>query len=167
MVCRIAKELGVPESATLEDTRQMVELKLDKVGHQPANVRIEAEETEQGLQDDEGVFVECQPNKGAEEEDDPARHAEERDGDSGGSSVDDVTREVEGQILEVEVEFACVTEENTALLEEVSSLKERVEVERMKYKYLWRDSCEQLMEHDSLVAEKETEIEALRPVLQT
>ena len=32
----------------------------------------------------------------------------------------------------------------------------------MRYKSLWRESCEQLREHDNAVGEKDAEIEALK-----
>ena len=63
--------------------------------------------------------------------------------------------------VELEAEVGRLSEENARLLGEVSALRERVEGERMRYKSLWRESCEQLRDNDSAVGEKDAEIEAL------
>ena len=44
----------------------------------------------------------------------------------------------------------------------MSELKVKVAEERDKYKSLWRESCEQLREHDELIAKKDAEIGALK-----
>ena len=45
-------------------------------------------------------------------------------------------------------ENTALLDENTILRKEVSELKVKVAEERDKYKSLWRESCEQLREHD-------------------
>ena len=60
------------------------------------------------------------------------------------------------------VKLSRLADENTGLNLEVSELKVKLEEEKRKYKRLWRESCEQLAEYDSIVAEKDREIAALR-----
>ena len=55
-----------------------------------------------------------------------------------------------------------VTEENTALLEEVSKYKGKLREEEEKSSALWCMSCEQLMGLDSALAAKEEELDSLR-----
>ena len=57
-------------------------------------------------------------------------------------------------------ENAALLDENTTLRKEVSQLKVKIAEERDKYKSLWRESCEQLREHDELIAKKDAEIGA-------
>ena len=45
---------------------------------------------------------------------------------------------------------------------EVSSLREGVERENARARELWRTSCEQLSEYDSIISEKDAELERLR-----
>ena len=55
-----------------------------------------------------------------------------------------------------------VTEENMALVEEVSKCKVKLWEEEEKYSALWRMSCEQLVGLDAALAVKEEELESLR-----
>ena len=66
------------------------------------------------------------------------------------------------RVAELEREVKRLTEENTALQEEVSELRDGVRVAKQKYRELWRLNCEQLGEYDSLLAMKEEEIEDLK-----
>ena len=60
VVTRIAEGLGLPRSASLEETRQMIEGKLSEE-HEPHNVLVEQTEAAAGtvicLRDDSGVFL--------------------------------------------------------------------------------------------------------------
>ena len=61
-VLRIAEGLGLPTTASLADTRQMIEGRLIEKGHQPQNVEVHVIESEQGssirLNDEGGVILE-------------------------------------------------------------------------------------------------------------
>ena len=134
VMCRIARELGVTGLASAEDMRQIVEGKLGELGHPPENVRVELAEMEQGvLQDDEGIFLECQPEEEEEGEDNHVsaeeRIVEDVDGNGDGAAV------VAPGVVELEAEVGRLSED-ARLFEEVSALRERVEGERMRYKSL-------------------------------
>ena len=171
VVGRIAKALGLAISASLEDTRQVVGGKIEEMGRQPRNVQVELSETEGGvvisLRDDDGAFLESQPENPENEDEDSARAGEE----DGGAREESRSHEEGGShsaspggaheaALEAEVDR--LTEENTGLHLEVSGLRERVEDEKRKYKQLWRDSCEQLADYDAIIAGKESEITRLK-----
>ena len=61
-ITKIAEALGLPTSATLADTRQIIEGKLTEESHEPRNVEVVVTETEGEttlrLQDEGGVIVE-------------------------------------------------------------------------------------------------------------
>ena len=144
------------------------------MGRQPRNVQVELIETEGGvaisLRDDDGAFLESQPEDPENEEDggqvgdragednegDPARDGTREDGEEGGS------RGASPDAAALEAEVSRLTDENTGLHTEVSELRERVENRKRKYKQLWRDSCEQMADYDAIIAEKETEIATLK-----
>ena len=135
------------------------------------------------LRDDEGAFLVCQPEeteeRGAghegggsgEEEGDGelgggashgggrTRSARPGDGDEHDDATDHAELEAElDRLTEENTAFvdenAALLDENTTLRKEVSELKVKVAEERDKYKSLWRDSCEQLREHDELIAKE-------------
>ena len=64
---RLAKELGLNVSASLEDMRQIVSGKIEAAGREPRNMRVELTDSERGviisLRDDEGAFLVCQPEE--------------------------------------------------------------------------------------------------------
>ena len=76
VVSRIAKELGLEISASLEDTRQVVSGKITEMGRQPQNVQVDLVESGSGvvitLRDDEGVFLMSQPEDREDEGGDDA-----------------------------------------------------------------------------------------------
>ena len=78
---RMAKELGLSFSASLEDMRQIVSRKIEELGHEPKNMRVDLEESERGvvisLRDGEGTFLECYPEETGDEEASHERRAAE------------------------------------------------------------------------------------------
>ena len=139
----------------MEDTRQVIG---GKIGQQPQNVRVDLTETESGVViflHDEGEFLESQPGDsdheegqaGKGEEDGRSDHvqdgAHEEASNSGGMSH--VTL-LDTAVLEAELNH--LTGENTGLHMEVSELREKVDDGKRKYKQLWKDSCEQLVDYD-------------------
>ena len=66
VIRRVAKELGLTVSASVEDMRQIVSGKIESEGREPRNVIVEVTESETGtmvaLRDDEGIFLECHPD---------------------------------------------------------------------------------------------------------
>ena len=169
---RIARALELPESAALDDVRQMVDGRLTERGEEPKSVQVALIHTDGGvvieLRNEDGTFLEVEPDPDTDTE------IAERTGSKGarGSTppprLTDSTdaRESEyredSRVAEFEREVKRLTEENTALQEEVSELRDGVRVAKQKYRELWRLNCEQLGEYDSLVAMKEEEIEDLK-----
>jgi hypothetical protein len=45
VIARVARELGLSVSASLEDLRQIVGGKIEEMGHEPQNVRVTLSET--------------------------------------------------------------------------------------------------------------------------
>ena len=83
---RVAKELGLSVSASLEDMRQIVSGEIEAAGREPRNVRVELTESERGtkiaLRDEEGVFLECHPED--LDADGASEGVRERDGEQRG-----------------------------------------------------------------------------------
>lgn len=114
------------------------------------------------LRDEEGVILGCQPEDPVK--DTVSRAEAESDGgardlDGGGSRAGSTSPDREA---ELEAEVSRLTDENAGLSEEVSALHVKVKEEKTKYKQLWRDSCEQLAEYDTIIGEREVEIRTLK-----
>ena len=172
VIGRIAASLGLPRAGSLEDKRQMIGGKLEEAEREPRNVQVVVAETEDGvtvrLQDETGVFREITPGSVEVEAGSRRRSrgdSEGSDGSGGGARSDDVET-ARARITELEGELLRADEEHASLREEVSSVREKLEEERVKYKALWRMSCEQLARHDDLIAAKEREIEDLKASLR-
>ena len=166
IVNRIAKALSLPHSASLDDTKQMVEGTLVERGEEPRNVQVTLIEGVGGvvieLWNEDGAFLTIEPESEIEREhEEPgtggAVGAETAGEDEDGTESDSRSREAE-----LETELNRLTEENTALQEEVSGLRDGMEEARRKYKELWRMNCEQLVEHDGSLAAKEDEVASLK-----
>lgn len=188
MLRRIAKELRLDVSASVEDLRQIVSGQIESEGREPRNVRVELLESDEGttvtLQDEEGVFLECTPvvdeeEVGGREErelDDGDGELVGRDGVESGRTGGACPTRAEDERAEFEEALNRLTSENTSLTEdnallirqmeelqkEVSELKVKVTEEKNKYKYLWRESLEQLREHDERMSDKDAEIKMLK-----
>ena len=172
VIGRIAASLGLPRAGSLEDKRQMIGGKLEEAEREPRNVQVVVAETEEGvtvrLQDETGVFREITPGSVDVEAGPRGRSrgdSEGSDGSGGGTRSDDLET-ARARITELEAELLRADEEHASLREEVSSVREKLEEERVKYKALWRMSCEQLARHDDLMAAKEKEIEDLKASLR-
>lgn len=167
VIGRIARELGLQIAASLEDTRQVVDGKLEEIGKQSQNVRVELRESERGvaitLRDEEGVVLECQPE---EESGDGADVETEEGGGEGGGAREESegggSRAEAYRRAELEAEVSRLEDVNAGLNVEVGELRTKVDEEKKRYRVLWRESCEQLAEYDVIVEEKDTEIRALK-----
>ena len=140
MVQQIAKSMGLPTSASLEDTRQILEGKIGEMEREPRNVQVVLQDVEGGmhitLQDADGIFLEIEPEKIDEELTDPGTEmSQEEDGE----------REEGGETETLHQELAEANEHIEELNAEVRSLKEGVEREKARAQELWRTSCEQFI----------------------
>ena len=141
---RLARALDVPTTATGDDIRQMVEGKLAEAGREPRNVQVVlgsgTPRSAFVLQDESGEFLTIE-EEAAEEPPDP----EHQDGG-----------EEEGT-LQAELEAAKV--ENT-------ELRRQLDHEKTRLRELWRTNCQCLAEYDEILAQKDTEIERLKQLLE-
>ena len=89
----------------------------------------------------------------------------ETDADSGGSPDGGARSGVASREAELETELSRANVENAELKDEVRTMKEQLEREKVKYKELWKLSCEQLREQDETIALKEEEVESLKGLI--
>ena len=154
--------------------RQIVSGRIEPEGREPRNVIVEVTESETGtmvaLRDDEGIFLECHPD---DEDSEVSREGggegelgggDGEGGRSDGARPDDAEDHagLRAELDRLAGDNAVLVAANAGLKRENEELKVKVKEERNRYKSVWRESCEQLLEHDALMAEKEVEVEALR-----
>ena len=183
-VLRIAKGLGLPISASLADTRQMIEGRLVEKGHKPQNIEVHVIESEHGfsirLNDEGGVVLEVPqeeesasrgvtPTSDIElETREEGAELEPATGSARGSGIEPPREDFEELRAELEsarshsIRLEAELKRVQGLAAEVSQLKERVRGEREKYSALWRMNCDRLVDHDSVMLAKEKEIDKLR-----
>ena len=65
------------------------------------------------------------------------------------------------EIASLRLSVATITTERDALLRELQSVKQELELKKARVKELWRMNCEQLSEYNSLLVAKEEEIARL------
>ena len=70
--------------------------------------------------------------------------------------------EEDPRIATLQMEIARLTAQATTLTDEVSGLRGELERERQKHRELWRSSCTQLRQCDTLLAERESNINELQ-----
>ena len=92
MVQQIAKSMGLPTSASLEDTRQMLEGKIGEMERELCNVQVVLQDVEEGvhitLRDADGFFLEIEPEKVDEEPMDPGNEmSQDEDGECEGGKT--------------------------------------------------------------------------------
>ena len=185
---RLARALSIPTSASGDELRQLIDGKLEGMEREPRNVQVVILEAEHGaerlsLWDDDGAFLEIDPE---------IEHVGARGGEDGVETEPVVT--VEGlqaaldcaleenkrlktqleqqqETLEKERGLMGLLEEEKRKLEEsalparVSELEGELKREREKMKSMWRMQCEQMVQCDNEIAEREAEISELRAKL--
>ena len=186
----IAKALKLPTAASTDEVHQLVEGKLGEMGKEPRNVQVfvcEEDARIMALQDEDGVIVtteavvaemeerdsstdeETMDTRGTEEE---GPHPPE-DVAALKSKIEELTREkvrLETELSEEkkahDEERKAHDEERKAYDEEKAHLEENLRQEKQKRKQIWRLNCQQIVECDELVAEKDKEIETLKAELK-
>ena len=185
IVNRIANGLGLPTNSSREELWQLVEGKLAEE-YEPKNVQVDIIELEHGvtsikLRDQSGVILDIPGDDEPEEEREPGREGDRSrrssEGEADGAREELTSREAlmaqlreaRDRVCELRSELETVvetnrgvTEENMALVEEVSKYKVKLREEEEKYSALWRMSCEQLVGLDAALAAKEEELESIR-----
>ncbi len=156
---RVAKGLELPVTAAREETRVLIEGKLEELGHPPGNVQVVLEDVPRGihiqLQDYEGVFLDLEPE---EVDVNPLGATERRAGgdeDAGPQQPDELRGALEEANRQCEM-----------LQARVRDLEEALEAGKERARELWRVSCVQVTEFDSLLTEKDEEVERLKRELE-
>ena len=188
---KLAKALGVPMSATIEDLRLMIDGKLAEMDKEPQNVQVVIDDAEEGgveclgLQDETGVFL--RTTDGDPTDEDQTRREEEsesRETDkSAPVTVDTLQAELEeARLKQIEMAEQLVSQQaeldsavealarerdrvETLRREkeaEVSKIREELIQEQGKVRYIWRMNCEQLAQYDTESSEKDAEIVQLK-----
>ena len=153
---QLARELGLPGSASASDVRPLIEGALNDLNREPRNVQVLLLEAEAGitvsLQDEDGVFLTAGPREAESRPETPDPEIESHSGEE--------TLTAEVQSLRLALQTA--TAEESTLRAQVSALTAQLENEKKRTKDLWRLNCAQLAEFDSTLARKDDEMEALR-----
>ena len=174
----LLKELGLPVSASLADTRVMVDGKLAEE-HELRNVQVDVIERGPGvrtikLRDENGMFLEIPAGGELGEERESgraeAKSRESSEDEPDGARDDSTSREellrqlraAHNRAHELETELGQARQSCEYVAEEVSRLNDKVKEEKDKYMALWRMNCEQLSEYDEAMASRDEELQALR-----
>ena len=149
---QIAGTLGVPDTAALDEIRQMIDGKLLEMGREPRNTQVVLGEAAHGihicLQDADGTFLELES---AEVVNPP------EEGGEGGGAEDGVS---DTETLRRALQEA--NSEKGTLLGEVNALKAEIERTKERVKEMWRANCAQLSEFDATLLAKDDEIAQLK-----
>ena len=154
---KVAEKLELPSTATANDLRQMIDGKLWEMGHEPQNVQVAVQESQDGevmqLLGAYGVFLELEiePTR-------PECDVDSQDDDL--SSHADSHNSNPNPFLEEELE--TLQGERDELREQVEQLKDDLTEEKQQVKELWRRNCTQSAQMDCLLQEKDAEILKLR-----
>ena len=133
---RLARRLGLPTSASTEETRQIIDGKLSEMGREPRNVQVVIAEPEVGgaeclwLQDETGVFLraelDSEPDSGDREE---HREPDQRHGD-GESPV--TLESLQRALEEAEEQQYRLTSQLESKGEELGVIQEALEQEKLR-----------------------------------
>lgn len=169
---QIAHSLSLPTTGAADQLRQVIEGKLATDGYETANIQVVLEEdkfveTKLSLLSMDGTIVESEPVK---------RDATDVTPDLGELEI--ALEEANQRCVELDAQLEAEQQQTAALREqlegertaaptsdEVSKLKEELRVEREKAKRMWRMNCDQVSMHDTLLSEKDAEIDKLKKLL--
>ena len=142
-------------SGSIDDLRLVIEGKITELGRELCNVQVLFEEhTSEAaftLLDDSGQFL----TVSAVEAELPMLL------EDGEVNSDAENESSESEIASLRFSVATITTERDALLRELQSVKQELELKKARVKELWRMNCEQLSEYDLLLVAKEEEIARL------
>ena len=163
---QLARALELPTAAGAEDIRQMIDGKIEEMGHDPMNVHVAVEPGEDGqvliLRDLDGPFLQADPEPNPQEGDlgslETASRAESEDNIRGAVAGEgDVLVELQQSNEELQQQQQNATLEGTVglLCREITEKRERLQS-------LCRAQCDLVQEHDTLIAEKDEEVARLQ-----
>jgi hypothetical protein len=144
----------------------MIEGRLTDQGEDPMSVQMAFSDTEAGvvieLRNADGIFLTIDPEDEEREEPGGGERGTSSPLPGSASESDGEPPREDPRIAELRGEVAQLTEQNTTLSLEVSGLREEVKSEKQRYRDMWRLNCQQLLELEEMISERDGEIEALR-----
>ena len=172
---QIATAMELPVTGSTDQLRQLIEGKLQTEGHETTNILVVVEETslvemKLSLLAEAGVFLETTPLRRAGQ--DISAEIE-----SLSEALEEVNRQNTelGDLLEQEKRRTAelterleelttehTTESTGELAGRITELEQALKAEKEKSKQLWCVSCQQVSEHDTVLASKDAEVEALK-----
>ena len=151
-----ARGLDIPTSSSRDKLWQLIEGKLEDLGHVPNNTQAVLQEVDTrvfiNLQDVDGVFLMVKPI---------AVDLETRDDDSPGEAV---SGEEPGGVDELRAALREAKELQTGRDEEIAALWVQLDKEKERYRKLWSLNYAQF---DSAISAKDEEIEQLKSQLNS
>ncbi len=187
----LAEQLDLPTSASADETRQLVEGKLEGLNKEPRNVQVIIQEVDDGsaslyLTDEDGVFCRATidaatpflvnlqaPDKELQQSTQDDLH------DDGESTVEHLAEQLQTvtealaesqeHVHQLEQEIAEMHSQaeqaEKQLRSELSCSSQAVVRGKERLKQVWRLNCEQVAEYEELLAAKDAELERLRDLL--
>ena len=160
---RLGLALGITVSGSISDQRLLVEGKLGEEGHDPCNVQVVFEEYSSEaafvLWDEDGEFL-CVPAVESVVTDELLEPTER---ESARSSVEPTKDADDLDTLRQAV--ADITTERDTLQMQLQQVTAVLEQKKARIKELWRISCGQVEEYDTMLVAKDNEIAALKAQL--
>lgn len=178
----IADSMRLPTKASTDEVLQLIEGKLSEEGREPRDVKVIVQRpTDEGAEDGEHVCLFVVDDGGvitrarvAVESEQPARvRVESTHTDV---EAEDAEDETYLQLQQKELELNATLEEldevrkknaeaEAALIDkdvQIEHLTNQLRREKERFRQVWRMNCEQLNEHDAVLASKEEEIVQLQ-----
>ena len=159
---QLALTLDLPATATRDDLEVMISGKLAEMGHDATNVQVVITQSEEGeqlsLRDMGGTFWVTPPL--ASKSPTPTPSQEEA-----GSFTTEMTQ-LRNVLQMLEEGTVVLQAELQATREEVKSLEAELDKANERLVELWQENCQQLLDHDITMVEKEQEVQQLREQLQ-
>ena len=159
-LCRLGLVLGITVSGSISNQRLLVEGKLNEGGHDPCNVFEEySSEAAFVLWDEDSGFLSVPAAESIVTDELP----EPMDHESAHSSVEPTNDADDLETLRQAV--ADITSEQDTLQMQLQQVTAVLEQKKARIKELWRMSCGQVEEYDTMVVVKDNEIAALKAQL--
>ena len=157
---RLSTVLGITSSGSINDLRLIIQDSISHLGHEPRNVQVVFDEYYSSaafeLWDESGKFLTVPP---VDVEHSPA--GDEQHEESGDERPAEETSELETLRQSV----VDITRERDTLCDELETVRHELELEKARIKELWRMSCGQVAEHDTMIVSKDEEIARLKAQL--
>ena len=162
-LCHLGLALGITVSGSISDQRLLGEGQLNEGSHDPCNVQVVFEEYSSEaafvLWDEDGEFLSVPAAESVVTDELP----EPTDHESARSSVEPTNDADNLETLRQAV--ADITSERNTLQMQLQQVTAVLEQKKARIKELWRMSCGQVEEYDTMVVAKDNEIAAIKAQL--